>query len=82
MRAPRKARQQNSRQAVAMEETEQFYRKEVFIPFIDTTIAQLNARFSSHFMAASSLMYLLPWKCVDASKLFKIFQVLYQFKKY
>jgi hypothetical protein len=52
------------------EQTEEFYRSQVFILFLDLTISQLESRFSPHFHAASRLMYIIPSKCVEAGKPF------------
>ncbi len=43
----------------------QHYRRNLFYPFIDTCIAQLHERFSSHTMKASLLSGLIPAFCCD-----------------
>jgi hypothetical protein len=48
---------------------EDYFRCNVFIPFMDLAISQLESRFSSHFQAASRLMYIIPSKCLDSSEL-------------
>ena len=51
-----------------IQKAEIYYRSNVFIPFLDLTVMQLETRFSPFFRAASNIMYLLPSKCVDASE--------------
>jgi len=54
-------RHHNSRVTVA-ESAEDFYRRTVYIPFLDSIIAQFNERFLSHKNTAIRLNALLPTK--------------------
>ena len=42
----------------------QFYRRAVFLPFVDTVLEQLNQRFSSDQVDCIKLQYLIPSVCV------------------
>ena len=45
----------------------QFYRRSLFLPFIDTTLEQLNERFSNKQVDAAKLQILLPCKSLESN---------------
>ena len=49
-----------SRSNVEFTTPEEYYRRKIFIPFIDSLIQQLNERFSGKTKSAMSGMYLIP----------------------
>ena len=45
----------------------QFYRRSLFLPFIDNTLEQLNERFSNKQVDAAKLQILLPCKSLESN---------------
>ena len=61
---PRMTARQRNRNNVPATSSNEYYKRAVFLPFIDTCIAQLNERFRQHAAKAYQLSALLPRVCV------------------
>ena len=62
---PRTVSRQNLRDNVEHENAEQYYRRTVFIPFLDSLVQQLNDRFQGKTKDAIKGMYLIPSNLSD-----------------
>ena len=78
---PRMTARQRNRNNVPATSSNEYYKRAVFLPFIDTCIAQLNERFRQHAAKAYQLSALLPRVCVTrpfseierTAELYKVF---------
>ena len=62
---PRTVSRQNLRDNVEHENAEQYYRRTVFIPFLDCLVQQLNDRFQAKTKDTIKVMYLIPSNLSD-----------------
>ena len=76
LEVPRVNARQIYRSNVDFTTTEEYYRRTVFIPFIDSLIQQLNERFSGKTKTAMSGMYLIPGviEKLPKSEIFEYYQ--------
>ena len=61
---PRRAGRQTQRNNVPADTPLQYYKRAIFLPYIDTVVGQLKARFQGHSAVACKLIGLLPAFCV------------------
>ncbi|CAH1985723.1 unnamed protein product, partial [Acanthoscelides obtectus] len=66
---PRITRRQTLRNNIAAETAEIYYRRNVFYPFIDHVIAELDARFKPHESTIEGIQMLLPEKTSNDSRI-------------
>lgn len=63
LRKPRTCRKQLHRGNIEASSAKEYYRLNVFIPFLDFMLSQLNDRFSSHNLAIFKLSGIIPSRC-------------------
>jgi len=66
IKKPRTVSRQTQRGNVPAENAEQYYLRNLYIPFIDHIIVELRDRFSEHHKSVSYLQLLVPEKCSAA----------------
>lgn len=64
---PRRVGRQKHKNNAPADNASEYYKRNVFLPFIDTVISQLETRFSEHSKKAFSLYSLLPKYCVKVN---------------
>jgi len=60
---PRLTARQRNRTNVPANSAHEYYRRAVFLPFVDCCVSQMNERFSQHAVIACQLTALLPSHC-------------------
>lgn len=79
IKKPRTASRQTQRGNIPSENAEQYYLRNLYIPFIDHVIVELKDRFSEHHKSISYLQLLIPEKCLAAKpEIFKDICELYE----
>ncbi len=64
---PRLCREQRNRQNTSATNAEDYFRRNVFIPYLDDMISSMNERFLTHEEKITSLQYILPSLIVERS---------------
>lgn len=62
---PRTAGRQTARDNVPAVDSAEYYRRSLFLPFVDFLMAELNQRFTLHRKVMSALQNILPVHCSD-----------------
>jgi hypothetical protein len=65
--APRQAKTQKHRSNVPAGSVEEYYKRSMFYPFVDTCIGQVTERFRSHSAKACMVSVLLPAYCCSSN---------------
>ncbi|XP_050516687.1 52 kDa repressor of the inhibitor of the protein kinase-like [Diabrotica virgifera virgifera] len=71
---PRTVSRQTQRGNIPAEDAEQYYLRNLYIPFIDHILVELKDRFSEHHKFISHLQLLIPEKCVIAKAKLETFK--------
>ena len=65
MRIPRRCERQTLRNNVEAGDPEEYYKRAVFIPFLDSIIQQMSDRFPQITIHATRTLYLVPLICTE-----------------